>query len=242
MVALCLMLWMIGCQAVPESSDTPDGTTATTTTTTAEQTEESTTTTTISKPTEESTTTAIADQPTMESTTASTTTPPSTSVSTTAPKTTVEALDSLSFKTGVLARVRRLDGYHKLFINESHKVNGSVLRSKTDLQNAGLNGIEPYNEKYSLDLSAYTDEYFEDKALVLLYVTMGSGSYELSVDRLTVKGDTMTVHSTATRPAIATADMAYWCVVLEVSQSDVASITKVITDVADVTLKGDYNK
>ena len=209
-VVLCLILWVIGCQAVPESSDTPDGTTATTTTT-------------VSKPTEESTTTATTVQPTEKSTTA-------------------ETLDSLSFETGVLARVRRLDGYHKLFINESHKVNGSVLRSKTDLQNAGLNGIEPYNEKHSLDLSVYTDEYFEDKALVLLYVTMGSGSYELSVDRLTVKGDTMTVHSTATRPAIATGDMAYWCVVLEVSQSDVASISKVITDVADVTLKGDYNK
>ena len=116
-------------------------------------------------------------------------------------------------------------------------VKGHILRSPQDLQEARLEELELYDYRDTLDTAAYTEAFFEDKALVLVYVTLSSGSLQLTFNRLTVKDVMLTVHYTITRhTTTVSADMAYWCAVIEVDREAVQEITSLVGSGTQVNL------
>lgn len=73
----------------------------------------------------------------------------------------------------------------------------------------------------------YNDEYFMSNALVVCLIPLASGSYTHTTDRLTIDGNTLTVHKTVYTPSISTCDMNYQYVLIEVNAFDVRQVTEV---------------
>ena len=81
------------------------------------------------------------------------------------------------------------------------------------------NGPDGYNY-----IKGYTDEFFADKAVVLLYFTESSGSYRHEVE-LVKDGDTLCAVISRGDSVGVTDDVAYWIYLMEVDVSDIAAIT-----------------
>lgn len=84
-----------------------------------------------------------------------------------------------------------------------------------------------FNWIATIPLEKYSDEYFSEKALLMLYITLESGSMKLQIDDIAANGDSLAVHHTSICPNPHTADMAYWRVLLEVSGDDVEGIRSI---------------
>lgn len=93
---------------------------------------------------------------------------------------------------------------------------GKIITSKTQLD--ALNLSDDY------DTVKYTDNYFENKALVVTEIKLVSGSIQIRVNTIIVKHEIMTVyyHTAYTEPF--TQDIAYWRILLEVDKNDVDSV------------------
>lgn len=85
-----------------------------------------------------------------------------------------------------------------------------------------MDQLQP-DENYAVD--NYAEAYFSDKVLLVLYVTLESGSTRLQIDNAITSGNMLTIQYTTTRPKEFTNDMAYWQVLLEVNKSDVEGIS-----------------
>lgn len=92
-----------------------------------------------------------------------------------------------------------------------------LIETKAALDTYGIEGTD-----------TYTNAYFETKSLLLLCVTLESGSMELKIDRLARDGTALTVHYTTVEPYVQTADMAYRRLLLEVDRADVSGITSIV--------------
>ena len=104
---------------------------------------------------------------------------------------------------------------------------GRVIRSREALEALELDNACP--------LDRYTGAYFADKALLVLYVPLESGSMQLQFDGLTAQDDVLTVRYTTIRPNPATADMAYWQVLLETDAEAVGAVRTVTEERRRVT-------
>lgn len=116
------------------------------------------------------------------------------------------------------------------FGNTSQSASGRILHSETELQEAGLDTLIPYDSNQPIDTSAYTKDFFANKALILLYVTMGSGSYQIIPYNVAYGDNNLTAYIDASLPGSSTtmtADMAYWCILLEVNKSEVFAATNI---------------
>ncbi len=116
------------------------------------------------------------------------------------------------------------------FGNTSQSASGRILYSETELQEAGLDALISYDSNQSIDTSAYTKDFFANKALILLYVTMGSGSYRIRPYSVAYEDNNLTAYIDASLPGgstTMTADMAYWCILLEVNKSEVSAATNI---------------
>lgn len=78
-----------------------------------------------------------------------------------------------------------------------------------------------------LSLDRYTEAYFSDKALILLFITLESGSMALRIDEAEAEGEVLTVRYTSISPHMLTCDMAYWQVLLEVDSDAVQGIRQI---------------
>lgn len=106
-----------------------------------------------------------------------------------------------------------------VFSRDTEVFEGKLIQSKSQLDQLQLDSNYP-TEKYS-------DEYFSEKALLMLYITLESGSMKLQIDDIAANGDSLAVHYTSICPNPHTADMAYWRVLLEVSGDDVEGIRSI---------------
>lgn len=104
---------------------------------------------------------------------------------------------------------------------------GRVIRSREALEALELDDACP--------LDRYTGDYFADKALLVLYVPLESGSMQLQFDGLTAQDDLLTVRYTTIRPNPSTGDMAYWQVLLEADAEAVGAVRTVTGERRRVT-------
>ncbi len=111
---------------------------------------------------------------------------------------------------------------------------GHVLFSKAQLDGMKLNEMTLYVSTpeetgyVPLDLTPYTEEYFADKALVVLLMHSGASNVRMRVDNLTVSDNTLMVTYTEERPTILTAEASDWCLLLEVDAAAVKDVTAVV--------------
>ena len=105
---------------------------------------------------------------------------------------------------------------------------GQVIISKAQLDALAL------NQEYGTE--RYTEQYFEDKALVVLEFRLTSGSIQLQVDTVGVNGNTMTVFYTTVRPNPFTNDMAYHRILLEISQKTADGIEHIVGERVPILL------
>lgn len=106
-----------------------------------------------------------------------------------------------------------LSSPQKLRITYQQGVGNSVVCvSSVDALNAyGLYGSEK--------LAAYDEDFFQDKALVLVKYTVNSGSTQLSLGQATQVNQVVSVKVDAQSSGIGTADMATWLLWAEVDKS-----------------------
>ena len=212
------LVFLAGCGAAPTDSSAPvsdEPTTSNTTTTVA--------------------TTATPSATVTDSTPgAATVTTESTATTTASVPPTKPPLQGIAFTVGQQVRIQQVGqatGGH------SEKISGwQLLRNQDELTTANLAALKGHMNNPGVDVSAYTGDFFTDKALLLLYFSLPSGSIRITVDTLTVDGDTLTVHYTRTHPAALTADMAYWCVLVEVAKADTNRIEQVIGNETIITM------
>ena len=88
-----------------------------------------------------------------------------------------------------------------------------------------LGGIEQF-VSYDLKplVTKYDTNYFETKAIIVYFLTHGSGSTTTTLKSLSKNDDTLTLNVRHNVPSFGTDDMAYWTFVLEVEQKDIENI------------------
>lgn len=79
----------------------------------------------------------------------------------------------------------------------------------------------------SIDTSAYTESYFTDNALIAIYVTAHSCSYEIQIDAVKIDGDTLTVCYTEKQCKLFADTTGHWCILIEVDADSVKNVTKI---------------
>ena len=80
------------------------------------------------------------------------------------------------------------------------------------LNKYGSSGISDKTKKLFADAKAkYTDEWFSDNSLFIILLEEGSGSVKHTVTNVT--NDAVTIERYS--PLVGTADMAYWCILVE---------------------------
>ena len=84
--------------------------------------------------------------------------------------------------------------------------------------------IKPFNDGFSTinselveQLEAYSADYFSENVLLVLFVKMGSGSFDLSVESVNLDGDAVKAVLNCVNPSepVATMDICYWCILVE---------------------------
>ena len=115
-----------------------------------------------------------------------------------------------------------------------------LLLSAAQVTEAKLEQLEFHplmgKDAEKIDTSEYTDTYFADKALVLLYCVEPSGSSRIAIDTAVVEQQKLTVSYTTKTPMPAVTEGAEWCILLEVNRADVADVTEIEGMRTEVTL------
>ena len=130
------------------------------------------------------------------------------------------ASQRISFTVGAAVRI-----YNPTTMNG---FSGRVIHNREALEELSLDDSCP--------LSIYTEAYFDNKALLVLYVPLESGSIQLQIDELVLQNSDLTVQYTTIRPNPSTADMAYWQVLVEVSADEINNVHTVTGERRRVTL------
>ena len=159
----------------------------------------------------------------------------STDVSTSATNTTTttapadETGTAIAFRENANVRVRFDEGV----LVYPADFDGYVVHSKAEYDALQLDALEMYAPSHSqeyeaLDLTPYTEAYFTDKALVVLYLSSGAGNVQMRVDALTVEDIYfLNVTYTEESPTTVTTAGSDWCLLLEVDAAAVKDVTYV---------------
>ena len=105
---------------------------------------------------------------------------------------------------------------------------GTVITSKVQLDALALDA--------EYDTDSYTDNYFENKALIVLEFRLTSGSIQLRIDNVWASVDTMQVRYTTLCPNPHTNDMAYHRILLEISQKTADGIEHIVGERVPIQL------
>ena len=78
-------------------------------------------------------------------------------------------------------------------------------------------GFSTINSELVEQLEAYSADYFSENVLLVLFVKMGSGSFDLSVESVNLDEDAVKAVLNCVNPSepVATMDMCYWCILVE---------------------------
>lgn len=224
---ICVLL-SLALLAVSGCGTSPDGGEGNTTTTT---TTESTTTTTTAAESGDGVTTT---EPTTTTESGDTTTAAAPTESVDAPATTTTSAtpvagDGIAFTVNDRVRVH-LDDSQLAFPNSFA---GHILRDADTFAAMKIGEIPLYSPHADssnyreFNLTPYTEAYFADKAVVVLYMSEGVGNVSITIDRLTVEGNTLIVEHTKEYPYKVTDEESDWCLLLEVDAAAVKNVTKV---------------
>lgn len=114
-----------------------------------------------------------------------------------------------------------------LYIEGIPSEKADIIRSTADL-NKYTEIFDDSTLKY--ELNNYTDEYFKDKALVIVTIVESSGSNTNSIYRVAKKenGTSLYVFIDREKSEFGTADMAMWHLLVEVNKADIQNIGKVV--------------
>lgn len=94
-----------------------------------------------------------------------------------------------------------------------------------------------YDEVLSFNeaTAEYDDGFFEQHALLLVYVAAGSGSYRYGVHSIACDGDSLCVHAEQTNePEVGTTDMAGWLIVVEAPREKLEGVTQFDADLGNL--------
>ena len=145
-----------------------------------------------------------------------------------------EALDGVNKVVGEETLVQLTQPPREIAYTVRDQVDGGmdgwwIVRSREDLLATKLDTSTFYKGKdyaYKIDLSPYTNAYFEERALLWLGIGV-SGSERVQVERLLVDDELMTVEYTVVSSSSVNIDVASSsCVLLEVDPADVEKVTK----------------
>ena len=99
-----------------------------------------------------------------------------------------------------------------------------IIDSVSDLNDYVVN---TYND-FDKSIIEYDEEYFKSSALVIVEITKNSGSYKLKVNTAKIDDDKLTIKFKSKAPGeYVTMDMAYWHIIVECSQEELASFSSV---------------
>lgn len=127
---------------------------------------------------------------------------------------TLPAGEAIPFTVGVQENVRASD-------MGGDRLQAWIVRSFEGLQSLYAQDPNPNEINY---IAPYTADFFEEKALVALFITEGSGSIRHRIPALQRNGTELAVDLVTMRPYMFTDDMAYWRILLEVDREAVAGI------------------
>ncbi len=95
---------------------------------------------------------------------------------------------------------------------QQEKLNNDMVERQEDLD---------YTQKYE-------DEFFHEKAIILMSQNHPSGSMRDQINFLSRSGQQLIIDYTTISPFFQTADMAGWRILLEVNKADVEGITEIV--------------
>ena len=90
--------------------------------------------------------------------------------------------------------------------------------------------------KLSDRLSLYSDKYFENNALIIIFAAAGSGSHWYTVKNIETSENVVNVTIQRWETIMGTCDMKYWGIIIECPKSDVDEL-KVVTEVKEQQCK-----
>lgn len=134
----------------------------------------------------------------------------------------------------------RVQGWGDIYNEETNRL--FVVRNVVEFE-AVLNKIkgspdDQWEPKPVRD-EKYNDEYFMSDSLIVALYVLGSGSYTFSTDKLTVDGETLTIHRTIYMPSASTCDMNYQYVLIEVNAFDVRQVNNICVETAEQMVEVD---
>ncbi|MGN0453370.1 MAG: dockerin type I repeat-containing protein [Ruminococcus sp.] len=83
----------------------------------------------------------------------------------------------------------------------------------------------------------YNDAYFENNSLIISLNLVGGSNCTQTIDRISVEGNTLTVHRSLYKPQIVLCDMNYQYVLIEVSNADISGVTNTINHNTFITVE-----
>ena len=228
-IALCIVL-SLALLAISGCGTSPDegaGKTTTTTTTT-----DATTTTTAAESGDTTTTTEPATTTESGDTTTTTTAPTESEIAPTTTTTTAAVAvpgESIAFQKTAHFSLKYYDEYVRY-------ENGPSFVGQLILDKKQYNALdwEGMLSARSIDTSAYTESYFTDKALIAIYVTAHSCSYEIQIDAVKKDGDTLTICYTEKQCEVFADMTGHWCILIEVDAASVKDATKIERSVTEI--------
>ena len=125
-----------------------------------------------------------------------------------------------------------------LFSGENGQFAGRIVSDKEQYDALKLEERQLF-ANYAVDLTPYTQAYFSDKALIVLYCTTACGTSRVQVDTLTASGNVLTVGYTQKNALVGTDDGGEWCVLLEVDRAAVQNVSQIVGERTEVTLSFD---
>jgi len=102
-----------------------------------------------------------------------------------------------------------------------------IVRSYAELRAIYEADSNPNGYDY---ISSYNGAFFEDNAVILLFIGRGSGSIRQEIHSLVKKGNELCIGMTTFVPGpgmIGTSDIAYWRITLDVKKADVDGVDKI---------------
>ena len=107
--------------------------------------------------------------------------------------------------------------------DDDHWFNISIAKSFAELTEIFADDYNPNQINY---IHKYNDAFFQENALIIMFITEGSGSVKHRIDSLVKNEDDLCVGFTRLVPETGTGDIAYWRILLEVKKSDIEDIVK----------------
>lgn len=127
----------------------------------------------------------------------------------------------------------RINGYG------SDKTELYLITSKAEMEAviAKVEGSE-YGSIYTTPTVSekFTDDYFEQKALIISMNVVGGSNCTQSIDSISVKGSILTVHRSLYKPEIVLCDMNYRYVLIELNADDIRSVRSLADDTTTITV------